>query len=321
MPATRSRRASEPGSDHSARQDPAGQTTVAPGSPVDAGRLARRAFALADGGHLLVASDFDGTLAWLVSDPWGAAIVPAARRALRRLAGAPHVSVVLISGRTVPDLAARVRVGGARYLGDHGAEWATARRGFRPASLRVEREPASAAEMETAERLRTGVPRAVGQPWLIVEPKGSALTFHFRSAPDVDAARASVLAAVDDVDPEYILRRSGGRRSLELRPAGASDKGRALARVIAEQQPGAVVMLGDDATDALAFEALREARLRGDVDGLAVAVAGHPDVRARAWERADDVLGSPGEVARFLACLADLCVRTVDRRDPGDGRP
>lgn len=320
MPATRSRRASEPGSGHPAGQATAGLTALALGSTVDARRLARRTIALADGGSLLVASDFDGTLAWLVSDPWGAVIVPAARRALRRLAGAPSVSVALISGRAVLDLAGRVRVGGAHYLGDHGAEWATAPRGFRPASLRVQREPASAAETDMAERLQTEVPLAVGQPWLIVEPKGSAVTFHFRSAPDVDAARARVVAAVDDVDREHVLRRSGGRRSLELRPAGASDKGRALARVIVEQRPRAVVMLGDDPTDTLAFEALREARLRGDIEGLAVAVAGHPDVRARVWEQADHVLGSPGETARFLACLADLCARGRDDARHRGGR-
>lgn len=92
-------------------------------------------------GRLLLASDFDGTLSRLVMDPWRAGIIPSAQRALRRLAAAPHTHVAIISGRTVPDLAARVRVGGVSYHGDHGAEWASAPRGFRPHALRVEREP------------------------------------------------------------------------------------------------------------------------------------------------------------------------------------
>lgn len=266
----------------------------------------------ARGGTLLVVSDFDGTLAELVGDPWGATIVPSARRALRRLSGAPGVEVVLLSGRTATDLAARARVGGACYLGDHGAERATAARGFRPAALRVEREPARPEELAVAERLRREVPATIDEPWLIVEAKGSALTFHFRAAPDVDAARARIVAAADAVDPGSVLVRSGGRRSLELRPRGASDKATALMRVIAERQPRATVMLGDDHTDALAFDALREARRLGQVDGLAVAVAGHPDVHAVVAPRADHVLASPREAAHFLSRLAALAAARGD---------
>lgn len=252
-----------------------------------------------------MASDFDGTLAGLVSDPWGATIVPAARRALRRLAVAQGVQVALLSGRTVLDLAGRARVGGVRYLGDHGAEWATAPRGFRPGALQVQREPASPAQIAMAEHLRREVPQAVAEAWLIVEPKGSALTFHFRAAPDIEAARARIVAATDAVDPSGVLVRSGGRRSLELRPAGATDKGTALLRLIEEHRPRVVVMLGDDHTDALAFDALRRARSRGAAEGLAIAVAGHVDTHARVAERADHVLSSPREAARFLGLVAE----------------
>lgn len=248
-------------------------------------------------------SDFDGTLAGLVSDPWGATIVPAARRALRRLAVAPGVQVVLLSGRTVLDLADRARVGGIRYLGDHGAEWATAPRGFRPGALQVQREPANPAEIAMVERLRLEVPQALAEPWLVVEPKGSALTFHFRAAPDTEAAHARVVAATDAVDPAGVLVRSGGRRSLELRPTGATDKGTALLRLIEEHRPRVVIMLGDDHTDALAFDALRHARSRGTVEGSAIAVAGHADSHARVAERADHVLPSPRAAARFLGLV------------------
>ena len=284
------------------------------GLPVTAPWLARRVRSLAGDGAILVVSDFDGTLAGLVSDPWGATIVPAARRALRRLAIAPGVQVALLSGRTVLDLADRARVGGIRYLGDHGAEWATAPRGFRPGALQVQREPASRAEIAMVERLRLEEPRAFPEPWLVVEPKGSALTFHFRAAPDSEAARARVVAATDDVDPDGILVRSGGRRSLELRPAGATDKGMALLRLIEEHRPRVVVMLGDDHTDALAFDALRRTRLGGTVEGLAIAVAGHVDTHASVAELADHVLSSPREAARFLGLVgAARCGAPGDR--------
>ena len=255
-------------------------------------------------GRLLLASDFDGTLARFGLDPWAAEIIPAAQRALRRLAGQPGVHVALISGRSVPDLAARSRIGGASYHGDHGAEWATLRRGGRPAALRVEREPAEPSVLAMAERLKAEVPRHVNEAWLVLEDKGPALTFHFRAAPDHAAARERVIAAVDTVDRERLLWRVGGQRAYELRPVGATTKAVTLSRLVQAHRPSTTVMLGDDRHDAGAFDALREARESGRTRGLAIAVASHADVTAEVAPHADLVLSAPAEAARLLALLA-----------------
>jgi len=256
-----------------------------------------------------VVSDFDGTLARLVSDPWGATIVPAAQRALRRLAATPGVSVALLSGRGVADLAGRARVGGISYLGDHGAERADAVRGFRPQALSIRRESAPAAAGAMARLLAERVPQAIPDTWLVVEAKGSALTFHFRAAGDLADARTRVRTAVDDIDPDGVLVRWAGRRSLELRPADASHKGAALQSLIEEKHPGAVIVLGDDHSDVRAFEVLRSKRARGHVEGLAVAVAGHPDVSADVAPSADVLLPSPVAAGTFLGLLASLARR------------
>ncbi len=263
------------------------------------------------GRRLLVASDFDGTLSRLPSDPWRAGIIPTAQRALRRLAATPGVHVALISGRTARDVAARTRVGGISYLGDHGAERATAARGFRPATLRVEREPAAPDVAAMAERLKVEVPRLVPEPWLVLEDKGPALTFHFRGAPDVVAARAQVRAAVDAIDSNSLLDQPGGIRAWEVRPPGATTKGAALRRLISEHQPDAVLMFGDDRNDALAFDALRAARKDDGIDGLAIAVVSRADVSGEVAAHADLVFATPDDTARFLGLLA----RAVTRRD------
>lgn len=257
---------------------------------------------------LLVASDFDGTISHFVSDPWSAAIVSVAQRALRRLASRPHVHVALISGRTVEDLANRARVGGISYRGDHGAQRAEASRGFRPWALHVSHESVDQAVADMADRLKVSVPRAIPDPWLVLEDKGAALTFHFRTAPDVDAVRGQILAIVDAIDADQLLHRSVSRRAVELRPATASTKGEVLWRLIEERHADAVLMLGDDRNDALAFDALREARDTGRIRGLAVAVAGHADFDTVA-PRADLVLAGPVQAARFLALLARATVR------------
>lgn len=256
------------------------------------------------GGRLLLACDFDGTLSRHVIDPWSASIIPTAQRALRRLAAKPNVQVAFISGRTVADLAARVRVGGASYRGDHGAQWAEAPRGFRPGALRTTREHAGGEVAAVARRLKVEVPGAIDEPWLVVEDKGSAVTFHFRGAPDAESARARVTRAVDAVDPGRLLIRTGTRRALELRPDGASTKRDALAGLIEDARPEAAIMLGDDRHDARAFDLLRERRATGRLEGLALAVAGHADVTAEVAPHADLVLASPDEAARFLGALA-----------------
>jgi trehalose 6-phosphate phosphatase len=253
---------------------------------------------------LLVCTDFDGTLSTIVMDPWAAAILPLGRVALRRLAAMPGVSVVVLSGRTAWDVAARVRVGNVIYLGNHGMERGFLSRRGRPERLRVSVIGASPAEAALAERLADEVAARVGQPWLIVERKPPTVAFHYRQAPDVEAASRQVRAAVDELDPGGLLERFPGRRILELRPPGAIGKGEAFRELLEEMRPASVFMLGDDISDALAFAVLRAEREAGRTDGVAVAIQARAEVPAQVSANADMVLGSPGDAARFLSALA-----------------
>ena len=255
-------------------------------------------------GRLLLATDFDGTISRLSMDMWRSAVAPAAQRALRSLAAADDTHVAFISGRAVADLAGRVRVGGATYHGDHGAEWATAVRGFRPDRLKVEHEPVAAEVQAMADRLKAEVPPLVGGDWLALEDKGSALSFHFRRAPDVEAARAQVRAAVDAVDREGLLEQPGGVRMWELRPPGAATKRQTLTRLIEAQRPDLVIMLGDDRNDAQAFTAIRHVRERDGTDGLAVGVLSRASDPIRLARAADVVFAGSYVSARFLTLLA-----------------
>lgn len=253
---------------------------------------------------LLVVSDFDGTLSHIVDDPWGAAILQLGRRALRTLAGLPGVHVAVLSGRSAADVAARVRVGGVTYLGNHGMERGHIARHGRAERLRVAYDQAADEAVHAAERLADDLPRLVGEPWLVVERKPPAVAFHYRSAPDVVTAGLRVRQAADELDPDGVLERFPGRRVLELRPFGAVAKGEALTALVAELRPASVFMLGDDVSDALAFRALRTLRTAGITDGVAVAVQARAEVPREVLDAADIVLGSPGEATRFLSALA-----------------
>lgn len=264
---------------------------------------------------LLVVVDFDGTLAVGSRDPAVARIEPSAQRALRRLAAqSPRVAVAVLTGRTVADVASRVRVGGIEYLGDHGLQHATLPRGGRVTSIatRVVTEPRFDRHRDPAEVLASGVAEALGSPpWLFVERKGPSVAFHVRQADDVPAARAAVVDAVAGVEAreglvDHGLAHYRGRSVVDLRPVDAGGKREAIDRLLARHRAGAVVALGDELSDVDAFEAVIAARGAGSAAaGVTVAVHG----RDRAAPRellavADLTLASAHRVGPFLAALA-----------------
>src|SRR3954452_24359283 len=73
---------------------------------------------------LLIACDYDGTLAPIVEDPTKAAPLPEAVAAIRALAALPQTTVAVISGRALRDLATRSRLPSEVHLvGSHGSEF------------------------------------------------------------------------------------------------------------------------------------------------------------------------------------------------------
>ena len=264
-------------------------------------------------GRLLVIADFDGTLAEGSRDPGAAVIVPLARHALRRLAriGADRpdrVAVAILTGRTVADVAVRVRVGGIVYLGDHGLQTGTFPRGGDPTRLTTEFRAGHEASHAPAEILAARVPEVLGRPaWLFVERKGPSVAFHVRQAEDRVAARAAVEAAIETVDrrlPPHELAHYRGRLVVDLRPRTAGGKREAFERLLAEVRPATVVAFGDDISDADGFAVLRAARRSGAIDGLAVAVTGPHGMPDEVLAAADIVLDTPHDAARALSALA-----------------
>ena len=192
---------------------------------------------------LLVVADFDGTLAVGARDPAIAVIEPVAQRGLRALARVAterptRVHVAVLTGRVVSDVAARVRVGGVEYLGDHGLEHGTLARGARAEHLQVVTDPSFDGHRRSAASLADAVADELGSPtWLFVERKGPSVAFHVRQADDVVAARALVVAAIATVEARDGLRDHGlahyrGRTVVDLRPAHAGGKREAVERLL-----------------------------------------------------------------------------------------
>jgi trehalose-phosphatase len=265
-------------------------------------------------GRILVIADFDGTLAEGSRDPGAAVVLPLARRALRRLARVAaerpeRITVTILTGRTALDVASRVRVGGIDYLGDHGLQRGTFRRGGDPARLLTTFGAGHDGAYQPAEILARRVPEVLGRPaWLFVERKGPSVAFHVRQAEDRVAARAAVEAAIETVDrelPPHDLAHYRGRLVVDLRPRSAGGKREAVEALLADLRPAAAVAFGDDVSDADGFAVLHEAVSSGRLaEALAVAVTGPhgmpDDVRAAG----DIVLDGPRDAAAALSALA-----------------
>ncbi len=280
---------------------------------------ARLGTLLAADGPILIVSDFDGTLARGSGDPTAAAIEPLARRSLRRLArlgadrpGRPWTAI--LTGRTVADVATRIRVGGIEYLGDHGLQSGWLPRGARVDSMATDVLPGFEGHVPAARALAAGVGARLGHPeWLYVESKGPSVAFHFRGAPDRDVAREAVHAALRETELEvgdHGLAHYRGRLVVDLRPIQAGGKAEAMARLIEREQPVVVIALGDDVSDADAFAVLRAARGTGALDGLAVAVHGPHGMPDAVRDNADLHLATPHEASRLLASIATVIGRT-----------
>ena len=187
---------------------------------------------------LLVACDYDGTLAPIVDDP--AAAQPDARAidALRTLSALPDTLVAVISGRARVDLAGFLgEMPGVILIGSHGGEWEDA-----------ETTPEADALASVLGEVAADFPGAT------VEPKPTGAAFHYRRLIDGDTAEDAAQAAVDAVADQAatVLR---GKRVVEFSTSEA-DKGTALRRLRDEFSPDVIVFIGDDVTDEHAFAAL-----------------------------------------------------------------
>jgi trehalose 6-phosphate phosphatase len=216
--------------------------------------------------------DVDGTLAPIVARPELAAVPDETRAEVARLAKA-YALVACVSGRTGAEARRLVGVDGVVYVGVHGLELAPEAERWRPALREF-------AETEW--------------PWL--EDKGLTVAFHWREAPDDDAACAE-LEEVAERAQAAGLRPRWGRKVLELRPPVDADKGTAVRSLLERNGLRKALYAGDDTTDLDAFRGLDECEV-----AVRVAVAS-PEAPPELSEAADVVVASPAELLELLRLL------------------
>jgi len=266
--------------------------------------------ALVDAGDgLLVALDFDGTLAPIVENPDVALIHHDAHavlvglseqvRAVAVVTGRPARQVLALGG--LDEVGDAIGESGHELvvLGQYGNErWTSnARRVVSP-------KPPSGLASLIGELPR--LLRSVNATDAWVEEKGLAVAVHTRRSADPRGAFERLLPVLTEAAQRRNLGVEPGRMVIEIRASGM-DKGLALRRLVEEYDARGVVFVGDDLGDVPAFEAVAEMR-EGGMPALLVCSGSDEESTLR--DLADLVVGGPDGVMELLAALTkDLAAR------------
>jgi trehalose 6-phosphate phosphatase len=235
--------------------------------------------------RLLVALDFDGTLAPEVDDPEQARALPEAKSAVISLLELPNTRVALISGRSMASL--EVVTGlpdSALLVGSHGVE------------IRLD-HPGDTVSLDTTELRQVDVLNEVlgevadsfDHVWLESKPAGFAL--HTRLATDHNSRVAHLVALSEATAEIDNLKVRHGKDVLEFSVRGTT-KGDAVEHLRSYTNASAVFYAGDDVTDEDAFAALGPDDF-GLKSGAGETIAAHR-------------VQGPKQVAQVLALLAEF---------------
>src|SRR6478735_1042110 len=236
--------------------------------------------------HLLVAMDFDGTMAPIVDRAQDARPLPRSAAAFAGLAVLPRTTTALISGRALASLreVASPPVD-TLLIGSHGAEaW------LGPGSTEL-----------ALEEVRAELAGIVAEaPGTSLEDKPAGVVLHTRQAED-DVAEDAVAAARSVLQDRKGVFLKEGKRVLETSVVNAS-KGEGVTFLRQATGATAVLFAGDDVTDADAFGRLEP----GDV-GVKVGL----DVTQAQYR-----VEAPVHIAELLEALLQERSIAVAEEDP-----
>lgn len=271
----------------------------------------------ADRARVLLALDFDGTLAPIVANPEDAVAHPEISGVLARLAG-EIACIAIITGRPAQVAASRSGLAAIALdratrgetvppnhlvvLGHYGAER------WDGSAMRVVAMPTHPGIAEARTTIRGWLEDRTLPEGVTLEDKGRSVAVHTRPAHEPGKAADEVERILAPLAHRLGLAVEPGRYVVELRPPGV-DKGVALHELIEQVEPTGVIYIGDDVGDLPAFDEVAAFRETG---GAGHAICSGSDEVTELAERVDLVLPGPSGVASWLRDLAIALRNDVD---------
>lgn len=232
------------------------------------------------GSEVLLAFDFDGTLAPIVPHPERAAMSKGLSGALKALSSTFRIAV--LTGRSIADVTSRLDFRPHYVAGNHGLEGL-------PRYDALKRNVRGQCRL-WASALTRWINSGQAPGGVVVEDKGLSISIHYRFARDRNAACVAINAMSSTLQPRP--RVMGGHCVVNLLSTDSPDKAAALTDIVDESGCGTVIYVGDDETDETVFRAARGS-------WFTIRVGYHPQSAARYF------LNHQSEVAVFLARFAE----------------
>lgn len=250
----------------------------------------------ADPSRSAVLLDIDGTLAPIVRHAADAHVPEATRSVLIEIARRYRV-VGCVSGRRASTARQIVAIGTIAYVGNHGGEL------LRPRATSPEVDPELAAwtarVREFADRAYTSEHQRLR---VRSEDKDTIAAFHWRGAPDEEAAEQAVREIAEQAEEEGFAVH-WGRKVLEVRPPVVLDKGLGIATLLRGGDVSAAVYVGDDTTDLDAFRGLRALVESGALASAVCVAVSSDEAPPGLAQEADVTVDGPGGVRELLEAL------------------
>ncbi|QEO16281.1 bifunctional alpha,alpha-trehalose-phosphate synthase (UDP-forming)/trehalose-phosphatase [Agromyces intestinalis] len=245
--------------------------------------------------RMLVALDFDGTLAPIVDRPEDARATDGARRAIEQLLGLPDTRVAIVSGRALGSLTeVAAPPEGVLLSGSHGVELQ-----LDGGDVTIDLRDAERADLDRLTDLVERVASTGEGAWVEHKPAGIALHTR-RMSPTAGAALQQAARGRVAEELPGITTRSG-KSVLEF-SVRSSDKGESLNRLRQHVGASGVLYLGDDVTDEDAFAVL-------EADDLGVKVGSGKSIASHRVRSTADVVGLLEHLVEARAAAAGASPR------------
>ncbi len=249
-----------------------------------------------DARHILLLTDYDGTLTPIVERPELANLAEDTRRLIRSLSRQRRFTIGVISGRALGDLKDRVGISGIIYAGNHGLEIEG------PGISFV--EPLAEEFRPILRVMHHVLSRALGTiKGVLVENKGLSLSVHYRLVDRSESREVEkvVQRVIGGSQASGMTRITSGKEVYEVRPAVEWNKGKAIKLLMKKYGKGGrtsgllPMYLGDDRTDEDGFKVIENYGA-----GISVFVGEESQPSAAHY-----FLKSPAEVATFLGVFLE----------------
>jgi trehalose 6-phosphate phosphatase len=240
--------------------------------------------------------DIDGTLAPIVRHAADAHVPDATRSLLIEISKRYRV-VGCVSGRRAATARQIVAIGTIAYVGNHGGEL------LRPRATTPEVDPEVAAWTARVRDFAARADTAELQKIRVRnEDKDAIAAFHWRGAPDEEAAALAVAGVAALAQAEGLVVH-WGRKVLEVRPPVALDKGLGIAALLRGAPVTAAMYVGDDTTDLDAFRGLRRLVQSGALQSAVCVAVSSDETPVELAQEADLTVDGTDGVRGLLEAL------------------